>query len=47
VRRGTAGGINAVQLEFGMSYRQSSSAIVKTAAEIADGLTAHLDTFGP
>jgi N-formylglutamate amidohydrolase len=43
---GTPGGINAVQLEFGMNYRQSS-VVSTTAGRVADAIVEHLRTFAP
>ena len=40
----TPGGINAVQLEFGMNYRQSS-AVPLTAGQVADAIVDHLRAF--
>lgn len=44
--RSMPAGVNAVQLEFGMDYRQSG-AIVTTAARIVDALVEHLRVHAP
>lgn len=41
---GTSGGINAVQLEFGMNDRQSS-VVSTTAGQVAAAIVEHLRTF--
>lgn len=43
---GTIGGINAVQLEFGMNYRQSG-VLPSTASQVADAIVEHLRAFAP
>jgi N-formylglutamate amidohydrolase len=43
---GTSGGINAVQLEFGMDYRQSG-VVSTTAGQVADAIVEHLRRFAP
>jgi N-formylglutamate amidohydrolase len=43
---GGAGGVNAVQLEFGMNYRQSV-VVATTAGQLADALVEHLRAHAP
>ena len=43
---GAAGGVSAVQLEFGLSYRNAQSDLDANASKIADAIISHLKANG-